>query len=371
MTKPKPPVGIITLYGEYNYGNRLQNYALSQALLSLGFAPETIVFRSRRAVFMAWVKRFVKRALSLLRLRPLSPLDQSIPKRSAQVAPFTKKYIPTLYANRHTFDTKKYAAFIVGSDQVWNPHYVGRDDDYFLAFAPESKRVAYAASFGVSSLPSETKNFYREHIASISHLSVREQDGARLIQKLDPKLQPQVVPDPTMLLARKDWQALADQTSLPADLTRGKYILVYTLEGLSKSMEAELKKHAKSHGYRIQTIIGNKPSKDHLIPDVPGFLSLIAHADLVVTDSFHACVFSIIFQTPFTVFEREDGAKMFSRIKTLLDKFGLRAAIFGPQRGFSKTITKSDFSRVNQQLKVWSSVGYAFLRSALNVADKP
>ena len=102
----------------------------------------------------------------------------------------------------------QYDYFITGSDQVWNPNYLYGSSIYFLAFAPKHKRIAFAPSFGVSEIKPEYVERYKEWLSGMHRLSVREDDGAKIIKRINRKRRPVLV-DPTMLLTKEKWLSIA------------------------------------------------------------------------------------------------------------------------------------------------------------------
>src|SRR5690606_11094570 len=114
----------------------------------------------------------------------------------------------------------------------------------------------------------------------------------------------------------QDWDDLAGDAR-PADAPEGKYIVIYALHELTEESEAKVQQFASDNGYEIYQIMGDLYDKSHKIPDPREFVWLVANAEAVFTDSFHCCVFSIIYHTPFIVFDRTDGQKMSSRLTTL------------------------------------------------------
>src|SRR5699024_4424214 len=117
--------------------------------------------------------------------------------------------------------------FIVGSDQVWNPHNLHGTSFYFLDFAPKEKRISYSASFGIDSIPEKYEKLYIEKLSEMSHISVREHAGANIVKKLTGTDAPVLV-DPTMLLTKDEWLSLSKRAS---NRPKSPYMLTYFLGG--------------------------------------------------------------------------------------------------------------------------------------------
>ena len=227
---------------------------------------------------------------------------------------FTRKNIPTRkVSSKCTYNvlSKYYDYFVVGSDQVWNPcfgNYEPYFDHMFLTHVPKEKRVCFSPSFGVSKIPDEWKERFRNALSEFDKISVREEDGVNIVKELTGKDAVCLI-DPTMLFDREEWLKVA-RKPIEKD-----YIFMYFLGDCNTDVLPKNK--------RIINIL-DKNSGNYYRYNPSDFIGLIANADEIYTDSFHACVFSIIFNKPFCVMERQDRySKMSSRIQTLLSMFGI------------------------------------------------
>jgi exopolysaccharide biosynthesis predicted pyruvyltransferase EpsI len=242
--------------------------------------------------------------------------------KSPQLLPFTEKNIVTRQIrSENELDNIhfQYDYFITGSDQVWNQSSMS-DSTYFLDFVPHEKRFSYAASFGKSTILRADKKYYKNNLDGMKKISVRENQGKKIIENLTDK-ESYVHVDPTMLLTAEEWRKLALNENLKW-LPRKKFILIYTLRGMDEAIKKELVEIAEKNSYEIISIMGDSIDENSRILSVIQFIQAIDRAELVITDSFHGTVFSIILNTPFQVLERKTG-NMNSRIDTLLDKFNL------------------------------------------------
>lgn len=322
-------VGILTITHGQNYGNRLQNYAVQEVLKKLGHEPETI-----RNTTKTFNTRTFNYRMKLLIKRVTKYKYENIDKRRYKCDKFTFKYIKQ---SRFTIAKDEvpggiadaYDMFLSGSDQVWNPQYGCNSEIDFMTFAPQNKRMSYAASFGVSQLPEENKREYREWLNGIKYLSIREDSGRQIIHDLTGR-EAEVLIDPTMMLEQKEWEKIEkrpDWINIEKD-----FVLTYFLGEPNLARDQYVKKVAGKYGCQVISLYNdmteNEEERNNIsfIADPAEFIWLIHNSKIVLTDSFHACVFSILFRKNFRVFKRYiDGkAQLGSRIDTLLGKFGLQ-----------------------------------------------
>ena len=187
----------------------------------------------------------------------------------------------------------RYDFFIVGSDQVWNPHWVN-SSDVFLEFANSDKRIAYSASFGIGELPKDKEAGFKKGLEGMKHISVRENAGAEIVKKLTGREVP-VLLDPTLTLTKDQWDKIV---SRPAWYRDEKYILVFFLSKLPELARVEIERIAKENNFKIVELM-DETNIDYYTSTPEEFLYLIKNAGLVYTDSFHCTVFSILFNTAF------------------------------------------------------------------------
>lgn len=326
-------VGLVTLHGGGNYGNALQHVAMTLLLRRFGFAAETL-----RDTTVCGFSEALPQAPLLQRLHPghirdamqsriLTKRRQQFTAlrrvRNARCEAFLKNYITyseITLSNRFVSDAEKlaaYDAFLVGSDQVWNPLYPHTSSLRFLQFAPQEKRIAYAPSFGASAIPEKRRNDYAKWLSEIPHLSVREASGARLVADLtgqDEKSVP-VLPDPTLCIDAAQWEDMACE---PSDKPQAPFLFCYFLGMVTPSYRRAIYRLAKARHLSILSI------SEASTYDPAEFLWLLRNADFVCTDSFHGAVFSLLFCRPFAVFSRaEPGFSDDDRIATLLRKLGI------------------------------------------------
>ncbi|MCF2684312.1 polysaccharide pyruvyl transferase family protein, partial [Faecalicatena contorta] len=216
----------------------------------------------------------------------------------------------------------RYDAFIAGSDQIWNPFFEYNSEREFLTFSKREKRIAYAASMGIESLPDSCKDKYREWLSEMAFISVRESSAANIIYELTGKLVP-VVLDPVFLLNKYEWNKLATKANCSE---KSGYVFFYFLGKHNEIANEWTKKIANARNLRVLNIL------EHFNEYGPlEFVALIKDAEMVVTNSFHCTAFSIIFHKQFVVFERQMEnvtEQMTSRLNTLLSTFDLEDRFF-------------------------------------------
>lgn len=280
--------------------------------------------------------------------------------RQKSLSGFTSSYIELCPTPRKCTEFQKVAEtldlIVVGSDQVWNPDFrMGTWID-FLQFAKDQQRVAYAASFGVESLPMEVENCFRIGLNGIQRLSVREESGARLVRQLTGREVP-VVLDPTLLVSADQWERIVRDVQLPVS---GEYILEYFLDN-SDSPERTMIRLA-AEAALLQIVDLNDRRRDDVWDICPlQFVDMIRHAHMVVTDSFHAVVFSILFKVPFYT---RDRGNMNTRISNLLDVAGIEPRPLTAFTGIHVT-NDIDWSAVANRLNTERRRSLACLQSDL------
>lgn len=313
-------IGIITLNGYFNYGNRLQNYALEMTLKKQGNKVKTIRLDRRTNI------QTLKNKLSHLKRKLMDGESYENDKNREDIfKEFSNVYLEetesifNINQDLSSLDSY-YDNFIVGSDQVWNPSMNRGSSVYFLQFAQKHKRLSYSPSFGVSKFSEEITKKYSKWISDMPNVSVREDDGARIVKKLTGK-EAQVLLDPTMLLSREEWIKISNAgKSKP----KGKYLLTYFLGSTPKDYQAQVQSIAKEHNLEIINI--GDPEEPIFYETGPSeFIDYINDAEIFCTDSFHGVVFSILLQKPFIVYERKGSESMYSRIRTIIDMFGFHS----------------------------------------------
>lgn len=327
MVNNRKKVLIFTLQGYFNYGNRLQNYALSSVLRKMGYSVSTYNQNSLK-----------HRLFDSLTLRtPLHVINSGNPS----LYRFTNKFIKNDYSLRKDPDY-----IIVGSDQVWNPDYL--NSDYLPLHIPSKcdHIISYAASIGKSSLSEKEKELFAKYLPAYSSISVREKGAKTLLSKII-DLPIDVVLDPTLLIDRGEWSKIADMANKNI-LPKQRYVFNYVL-GKNTDISDALKYASKK-----QLDVISLSDRDKSKYGVEEFLALIKGADFICTDSFHACIFSFIFDKPFIVYKRNNSGELYRRIEDLLNTLNI-------QNRESNGVAISDKAIIHDY-----SISYAILNSLVN-----
>ena len=340
-------VGIVTLTAVYNYGNSLQNYAVLKKIESLGYHAKTIYFDFSGV----GIKSFIKRAIK-------NPFYH---RRILAYRKFEKKYLQVFRGRTLRNLDGQFDYFVVGSDQVWNTRWYGSSsmmkDIYLLSFAGRRKRISFSASFGIDEVQDDYRKIFSEELENFKELSVREESGAKIIRELTGR-SATVLVDPTLLLTQDEWRRLEKK---PRKAKSG-YILTYFLSPKCETAKKELTKI--QHGRYVYNLLDSYDAVTRTSGPTE-FLWLFDHADLILTDSFHACVFSFLFNKPFVVYDRNwNDCNMNSRLETLLKKFHLERKY--ANSGLENDIWEHNYEDGYKQLELERQKATDFLKKALD-----
>ena len=311
-------IGIITILQVNNYGAELQAYATQKVLQLIGCDAEIIDYpfyknpRHKRTKMSAPTARMSVRKHLEERLFPIVTHWKSRHFRNAQHlrnAKFIQFHNDNTKMSEcyETLDKLKsarldYDILMTGSDQVWNPGIYSSLAPYLLRFGSDRmKRIAYASSFGVASVPDDVKTYYKEALQHYNAIGVREDKAVELVKALS-GMDATLVLDPTLLLDREQWLTVAK----PVDgLPDRPFVLLYELAHIPYIKQ--MAKHISARtGMPIVRICKNASPEDcekeilNIIDAGPAeFLYLFDKAGFVVTNSFHGTAFSINFGKQF------------------------------------------------------------------------
>ena len=354
-------IGIITIIDCNNYGNRLQSYALQCILKKYS----NMVYQIPNYSFLNEKKHYYMRLFkNILNLKGYSTNIRR--KKSFKLFEKNIKYSNFTY----TAKTKKIDLdyLIVGSDQVWNPKFGRLRKVDLLSIVEPSRRIAYAASFGISNLTKEEAQVATKDLKSFKKISVREDSGKKIVEELTGRKDVEVLVDPTMLLTAEEWDKVSKRPKQLDTIKKEKYILNYFLGDLSESRKRAIEKIAKDNNCHIINILDKKDP--FYISGPSEFLYLEKHAFLICTDSFHSSVFAILYNRPFVVFDREQEGmnNMGSRMDTLLSKFKLKNRRFNGKE-ITEDNLKHDYIEAYKILEKERKKSEVFLKKALDIKD--
>lgn len=287
-------IGLLTFHRSDNIGAMLQAYALQTALVSAGAKCEFVDFPVPDGpVLTDYFSSNMRNADFFVR----KVADEGR-KRHALFDGFRAEYLKISKVHSDTSQLNdEYDLFIAGSDQIWNFSIEDTDERYFLPFADERKRYSYAASFGGDMVPAKKRAFVSEQLSRFQKISVREESGVSTIADLTGR-EAVICTDPVFLLTSDEWLKLANESHTGQD-----YVFVYMIQ-YSKTIVDEAKAYALEHGCNVRTMISFFTPKVGFEAwssfGVRDFVTFIAGARKVFTNSFHGTAFSIIFDKDFT-----------------------------------------------------------------------
>ena len=311
-------IALYTIFRCTNYGALLQAYALAKVLRRICGEDSVDVLNHRMDPrdnhllgkisnpSTPWFQRWRNRRKAAKRY--VSP-DLFEVRRQKTVQFIDEEIRPTKHLYKTPFEMREMPAYkivVVGSDQIWNPvlnHDFGMNQ-YLAECLPENqKRVAYAASFGVSELPPEFLCRYAAALRRFGKITVREKTGAKICESLL-GASPEVVLDPTMLLAADEWSVAAGADGVQLD---GDYLAAYWVRRITQADVDAMARLAKEKAMRVRLMSAGPLPKlsfpDCIIPAVDAgpleFVRILSRSSAVVTDSFHGLQFSFIFRKPF------------------------------------------------------------------------
>lgn len=318
-------INIITCHNVYNFGASLQAYALSQYLREQGHDVQIIDYlpnylRHYRLFGVsnsAYDKPFVRIAYQLAKLPGRIRARKS--GRKLAFDHFTAEYLPLTQKHYDDYaalekDPPAADLYIAGSDQIWNPLFQnGKDPAFFLQFVKTGRMISYAASFSVPELPEDDSERMEGWLKGFDAIAVREDSALQILKSLG--LSGQLSCDPVFLLDTDHWAFLtkkAEALELPEH-----YLLVYDFDSSSQVQEIALK-IAKEKNLQIISPFSASYA-DEVIAEIGPleFLELVSEADAVLSNSFHATAFSMIFHKDVFVVRRSE--KINVRMTDLLE----------------------------------------------------
>lgn len=374
-------IGILTLPLHTNYGGILQAYALQTVLERMGH--EVVVFDTpNKATYPPLWKlplSFGKRIL----LKCMGRGNRIFQERySNKVRSVVARYIQQFVddkIHRKVFikfsrlNANDYDAIVVGSDQVWRMIYfvpmwrMQPMENAFLAFTQgwNIKRISYAASFGTEEweYTKEQTQLCKEALQKFDAVSVREENGVKLCKQYFDADALHVL-DPTMLLAAEDYIELFKQKQTPkSNGTLLNYVLDETdeINQLIQKVASEKKMNpfAVNNPFECDE---SKPLNQRIKQSVEAWLRGFYDADYVITDSFHACVFSIIFKRQFVVVGNK--SRGMARFESLLKMFCLEDRLVDEKTDIV-ALQPIDYDKVYTLYDKWKEKSFQFLSANL------
>jgi hypothetical protein len=318
-------IGILTFHRAHNYGAVLQCYALQQYLIQLGHDTYVIDYNNKKLwSYYSWRDRNYEQRIRRNVFKLPVRLFRYIKNRRKQIVRYKKfEYFQEKIlklSNTGSIVESPYDLILIGSDQVWNTSITDGFDPYYWGTFEKPKRTkvaTYAAS--LRKLWSEEQyNVVYDALKNLDGISVREAAVGRYVKHLFPDLDVCCVPDPVMLLSPEHWRSFAKMPPI-----KKKYIFFYQAEA-SQSIYNTAVKIALQRGLPLFVLSADQwavNSKECHSASPQEFLGWILNAELVVTSSFHALAFCILFQKDFYAVNLNKGQD--ERLKNMVSAFGL------------------------------------------------
>ena len=349
-------IGIITIHNSTNYGACLQSWALYKFLIDYGYDCEIIDLhrpvhqdyiyskkyvdyngackKAQRFNLKSFIKKYVLRkkipSYKIERMRKFETFNSQIKLSAAY------RSIDELYSNPPSYDI-----YITGSDQLWNPTQPFCIEPYFLTFVKSSsaKKISYAASIGHDTLSEKEKEDFKHWLLSYNHISVREYEAKQLLESLVSKPISQVS-DPTFLLGPEYWRSIAK-----APNEKVPYILCFKLNSGCQLADYVIKIGKELNKKVIVLTTTRDNIKNCQIvrnAGVEEFLGYIAHADMLISDSFHANVFGLLLGVKNLWAYISPDNHRGSRLRSLFLTFGIHNHFIAPDFSTEAKTLKSD-----------------------------
>ena len=367
-------IGIITLPLHINYGGILQAYALQKVLQDMGHdvvlldcypkCPQLHPFPLQQ---MFYLKRLLKKFFTPHSATPIFYEKIQIERyhKKEHIRNFYRKHIRHIDFNqRMRLNPKDFNALVVGSDQIWRPMYCSNIANSYLEFAEHwtnIKRIAYAASFGTDKweYTEEQTNACSQLAKLFNAVSVREETGITLCSKYF-DVDAAWVLDPTLLVDTKHYTEHIKNTTI----TIPKSICLSYILDETEEKNAILQHILETHEYNLVEYKDIDNPDNSNVPSVEEWLKAFHDANFVFTDSFHGCVFSIIFNKPFIIYGNKERGM--ARFNSLLKIFGLEDRLVTSKEEAEKAITQPiDWEKVNTIKKEWQDKSLNFLKKNL------
>ena len=341
-------IGILTHPLHFNYGGIMQCYALSNILQKQGHEVFVLDRQTNQAPLWKRAIIAVFKALGIKRF--MSPTAH----KSELIIPFVVKNISRTQQIRSDKQIRKIAkrlklnAVIVGSDQVWRQDFAMQFGyNYFLDFVGNDVlKVSYAASFGLSDwkYDKEQTMHIKQYLSHFRSISVRESEAIKLC-KVNLGLDVKQVLDPTLLFKANDYTVVSSPR-----LIDDPYAFVYWL-GDKAGMDKAVSMYTNENPIKVVSV---NLRDNSLLPSVEDWISYFRFADVVLTDSFHGCAFSIVFQRDLRVYPNESGG--LGRIKSLFSEIGINGT----------SISRRDYNSIEHKLESLRDSSLSFLNEALS-----
>lgn len=371
--------GILTFFDAKNYGAALQAFALQRVIKDIGYESEFIRFiEEKRELpdqmdWSAYLRIFKNNNYSLKNYMMARSIEHSKYNRFDE---FCERYMKLSHRAYYKLEDLRqyeteYDGYICGSDMVWSD--IGQNlNVFFLMFTSENKRISYAPSItGREDESEEERCFYRDRLNGIKYLSCREKSGVQYIKKTTGR-DAALVLDPTLLLTKDQWRRAFN---LDHHMGGKPYILCYMFGGTSKKFQKKIDILKRNYDMSVRYIpVSNRELqhelRDGVIPDYgpQEFVQMFYQAGMVLTNSYHGLLFSIIMEKPFLVFHREknnEWHKHEERLANVLQQLHLENRYFYENESFEAFDVKLEYSFINKRIDEQRYQSIQYLQRAL------
>lgn len=352
-----------------NYGSALQTWALHQAIKKIGrtpilldYCPDILADKDPLNPFgNMWDKDEESIRMCQLTMPAIKINYEKFMRFYNERFNKTKRK----YTSANFNDVKSEVdSFVCGSDTIFCPDEFGIDDGYYANYdCMKDNSVAYAASFGDPHFTDEMYPVLNERLKNFKAFGLRENLMIPYVKE-HTDVPVQKVLDPTLLLTSEDYDTIAEERLVPE-----KYLLLYARRNNPK-MNDYAEDLAKKKGWKIVDISlrATNAERGHQMfyeAGVEEFLSLVKHAEYIVTNSFHGMIFSVQYRRPFVIFSREQCD---TKITELLELFGLSDhMLVAGKESFKEEI---DYNEVHNKIATAREKSKQFLRNELVLLDK-
>lgn len=380
-------IGILNIQHGDNYGAVLLAYALQRTLESLGYNAQIIDYRPEpvpehsslfKRVHIVWkrdgitgvIKKIKKKIIGKIKPQPMEPFH----KKQERFERFRLDYLDRsrIYKEITPYDVLPYDTYIVGSDVIWKPLRIVNEEAqvYLLEFTDGKpcRRIAYAASIGTDNetILNTLAERYKNGISRFDRISMREKTSIDFLNRFTDKRITWCA-DPTLLLDKREYELLIKDQK-----TRNQnYIYVYLFEDKPQVYHL-INQISEAQNRKVICKCPNPDALNHvsIVTQEDGpleFLERIRDSDLVITDSFHGTVFSILFEKRFYTVSRGDIS---IRMEDLLERLDLKHRyITSPEKFILQEEDNMNYKKVKRKIHIWREESIAFLNTSIENQD--
>lgn len=350
-------IGILTFHFSNNVGSALQAFALRKYLISQGqdvkcsvinyekrgWIPSPNLTKFKLEVY-EYLRQMVVYALVIISIKWFTRFQRKHCELTKRV---TREEL-------HALDDK-YDMFVFGGDQIWCVENRKVDDTYFGDFVKDKqKKISYAPSFGITQLPDGKKEHIKQLLSEYKCISVREKSGQEIVADLL-GYNPTIVLDPVFLIGKKSYEELEDSA-----VKLEGYCLCYIRDKNKGYTMEYAERFAYSQNLKLHTVAGTYLDGRHFpIIGPEAWLKLIKRANLIITNSFHAVCFSIIYHKDFFVDANQKG----TRILNILGMLGLEDRLLPIKE--ETQVRPIDWNRIDAIIQQHREVSESYLKQAI------